>query len=106
MEQLYDTYDITQSKKESNDGETIDFIEDVIARINAQNKKMQKILIKKMNGVSNTNQSIQFIEQLHNFEERGEGLYMSKTDETHYYLSQMIVNMIKDMLITFPIFNY
>ena len=102
MEQLYDTYDITQSKKESNDGETIDFIEDVIARINAQNKKMQKILIKKMNGVSNTNQSIQFIEQLHNFEERGEGLYMSKTDETHYYLSQMIVNMIKDMLITFP----
>jgi hypothetical protein len=103
MGQLYDTYDITQTDRERIDGSEIDFIEEVIAKINYENNKMKKIIIKRLSeNVTKSQPTVRFIEQLNDFEERGEDIFMSKVDETQYYLSQTIKNMIKDMLITFP----
>jgi len=102
MEKLYDTFDITQSSKETGDGKEIDFIEEVILRVTHDNKKMGSEIIKKLKNIPNTKNTIKFLEEIHEFYERGEGLFMSKSDETHYSLTQMIKNMIKDMLITFP----
>ena len=42
VKKLYDTYDITQSKKELKTGEILDFTEEVIERIGFVNKKYQK----------------------------------------------------------------
>jgi len=102
MSQLYDTYDVAQSIKETIDGAEVDFVEEVIGRINFENNKMKKKVIKNLTNISNTRNSIRFIEQLTDFEERGENIFMSKVDETQHSLSQIIKNMIKDMLITFP----
>ena len=102
MKHLYDTYDVAQSTKETVDGKIVDFIEEVISQIHKITDKMKKNLLKKMKTIRNTRKSIQFIENLNNFKERGENLFMSKIDETNYSLSQIIANMIKDMLITFP----
>ncbi len=102
MKQLYDTYDVAQSIKETKDGNVIDFIEEVISQINKITDKMKKNLLLKMRSIRNTRKSIKFIEELMDFKERGEELFMSKIDETHYSLSQVMANMIKDMLITFP----
>ena len=102
MKQLYDTYDVAQSIKETKDGNIIDFIEEIINQINKITDKMKKNLLAKMKSIRNTRKSVKFIEDLMNFKERGEELFMSKIDETHYSLSQLMANMIKDMLITFP----
>ena len=102
MKKLYDTYDITQSKKELKTGEILDFTEEVVERITFVNKKYQKDIIKKLKTISNTKNTIKFIENITEFHERGENLFMSKSDETTYYHSYLIRNMIKDMLITFP----
>jgi hypothetical protein len=102
MKQLYDTYDVAQSSKETVDGKVVDFIEEVINQIHKITDKMKKNLLQKMKTIRNTKKSIRFIENLISFKERGEELFMSKIDETNYSLSQLLANMIKDMLITFP----
>ena len=102
VKKLYDTYDITQSDKELKSGVVIDFTEEVIEKIKFVNKKSQKNLIKKLQKISNTKNTIIFIENIQEFFERGENLFMSRDDETHYYHSEFIRNMINDMLITYP----
>ena len=102
IKKLYDTYDITQSNKELKSGDIIDFTEQVIEKIKSVNKKSQKHLIKKLQKISNTKNTIIFIENIQDFFERGEDIFMSREDETNYYHSEFIRNMINDMLITFP----
>ena len=102
MTQLYDTYDIAQSVKETVDGKVIDFIEEIIKQISKLNDKMKTTFLKKIKNIRNTRKTVRFLENLANLKQRGEELFMSKMDETNYSLSQILHNMIKDMLITFP----
>ena len=101
MEKLYDTYDVTQQKRDTEKGE-IDFVEEVIERINFGNKSLSKDIVAKLKNIRQTKHTINFIETLSEFNKRGEGIFMSIEDETNFALTEVIKNMIKDMLITFP----
>ena len=101
MEKLYDTYDVTQQARDTDKGE-INFVDEVAERINYNNKTLSKNIAGKLKKIQKTKHTINFIETLPEFNKRGEGIFMSVEDETNYSLTEVIKNMIKDMLITFP----
>ena len=102
MERLYDTYDVAKSEKETTNERDIDFTDEVIEGINFVNKKLSKKIVDKLNMIEKTKHTINFIQKLQEFNERGEDLFMSKQDETQITLSNLIITMIKDMVIVYP----
>ena len=96
MERLYDTYDVAKSEKETTNERDIDFTDEVIEGINFVNKKLSKKIVDKLKRIEKTKHTINFIQKLQEFNERGEDLFMSKDDETQITLSNLIITMIKD----------
>ena len=101
MERLYDTYDVAKSEKEKSKRD-IDFTDEVIEGINFINKKLSKKIVSKLKTIEKTKHAMNFIQNLQEFNLRGEDLFMSKDDETQISLSNLIITMIKDMVIVYP----
>ena len=67
-----------------------------------KNKELTEMIIKKLKLTKRSKKPIDFLNNLENFKEKGDNIYLKKEDETGFFVYKLLNNMIINLNKVYP----